>query len=200
MRSDLGGENVGIWQYMIEQHMSESVIITGSSTHNERIERLWRDVFRCVISLFYDSFRALEEEGKLDPLNEIDLFCLHFTYIPLINHALEEFTSSWNNHKISTENNLTPNQLFIQGYMQRNDPPTITPHASITGNSQTPEAHKAVTVPRIVFEPCTALLEELMANSSSFVLSVSQSHDFYSSVTDIVGRHLSQGCTECSSE
>ena len=46
--SDLGGENVEVWRFMIEQHSSESSVITGSSTHNERIERLWRDVTRSV--------------------------------------------------------------------------------------------------------------------------------------------------------
>ena len=45
VRSDLGGENVAVWQYMVEQHESESAVITGSSTRNERVERLWRDVF-----------------------------------------------------------------------------------------------------------------------------------------------------------
>ena len=43
VRSDLGGENVEVWRFMIEQHSSESRVITGSSTHNERIERQWRN-------------------------------------------------------------------------------------------------------------------------------------------------------------
>ena len=52
-RTDLGGENTEVWQYMIDQHSSTSAVITGSSVHNTRIERLWRDVFRCVSSIFY---------------------------------------------------------------------------------------------------------------------------------------------------
>ena len=44
VRTDLGGENVDMWRYMVEQHAS-SAVVTGSSTHNERIERLWRDVY-----------------------------------------------------------------------------------------------------------------------------------------------------------
>ena len=62
---------------MISQYGDERAVITGSSTHNERIERLWRDVFRCMGKLFYDTFYSLEQEGALDPLNEIDMFCLH---------------------------------------------------------------------------------------------------------------------------
>ena len=51
VRSDLGGENVDVWRFMIAQHGNEKAVITGSSTH-ERIECLWRDVFRCIAKLF----------------------------------------------------------------------------------------------------------------------------------------------------
>ena len=44
VRMDLGGENIEIWRFMVEQHGSTAAVITGSSTHNERIERLCRDV------------------------------------------------------------------------------------------------------------------------------------------------------------
>lgn len=115
VRSDLGGENVDVWHYMTDQHHSESAVLVGSSTHNERIERLWRDVHRCVVILYADLFRRMEDDGKLNQLNEIDLFCLHVVYLPRINEALDEFVECWNNHPVSTENNLTPNQLFIQG-------------------------------------------------------------------------------------
>lgn len=48
IRSDHGGENVDVWRYMLEVHReNESCVLTGSSTHNERVERLWRDVYRC---------------------------------------------------------------------------------------------------------------------------------------------------------
>ncbi len=51
IRSDLGGENIDVWRYMIQQHASENAVNVGSSTHNERIERLWRDVMRCLLYL-----------------------------------------------------------------------------------------------------------------------------------------------------
>ena len=59
-----------------------------------RIERLWRDVYQAV-------FRSLKTVGLLDPDNELDLF-----------------TEAWNNHKLSTEHNKTPMQLFIIGMHQ----------------------------------------------------------------------------------
>ena len=106
--------------YMAEQHGTTAAVITGSSTHNERIEHLWRDVYRCVASLFYNTFYSLEGENKLDPNNEIDLYCLHYVYLPRINLALQSFIESWNNHPVSTEGNLTPNQLFVMGALHDN--------------------------------------------------------------------------------
>ena len=45
VRSDHGGENIGVWQFMIASHDGDpSAVLTGSSVHNEQIERLWRDV------------------------------------------------------------------------------------------------------------------------------------------------------------
>ena len=76
VKSDRGGENVAVWQYMLEQHHSESAVLVGSSTHNERIERLWRDVYRCVGVLFADLFREMEGEGNLSCLNEVYRFVL----------------------------------------------------------------------------------------------------------------------------
>ena len=89
IRSDLGGENVDVWRFMVEQHGSATAVITGSSTHNERIERLWRDVHRCVCSLFSDT---LEHEGRL---SEIDLYCLHYhVLIQHYNHLLNHGTTT----------------------------------------------------------------------------------------------------------
>ena len=87
---------------MVEQHRSDRAIVVGSSTHNERIERLWRDAFRCVASIF---FKRLEEEEKLNPLNEIDIYCLNRVFLPRINAA---FTESWNNHPISGVKQIFP--------------------------------------------------------------------------------------------
>ena len=114
IRSDHGGENIDIWRYMLLHHNYDfSCIITGSSVHNERVERLWRDVNRCVASVFAHVFRSLESNGILDPINEIDLYCLHFVFLPRINKSLTEFMQSWNNHSLSSEGSKTPYQLFF---------------------------------------------------------------------------------------
>ena len=161
VRSDLGGENVEVWKFMIAQHNGdESVVITGSSTHNERIERLWRDVFRCVGQLFYGTFRSLEDESVLDPLNETDMYSLHYVYVPLINKCLQEFTESWNHHQLSSEHNNTPYQLFITGLFD-----CATEHGDNIMNVRTDfRTVDPVDVPRSTFEPCP-ILKQLLSNS-----------------------------------
>ena len=93
-------------------------MIVGSSVHNQRIERLWRDLHRCVTVLFYRLFYYLEREGLLDANNEYHLFALHYIYKPRLNQALKEFRDAWNNHPIRTEHNLTPSQLFAAGALR----------------------------------------------------------------------------------
>ena len=66
--------------------------------------------------LYYDTFNALEVENMLDPLNEVDTYCLHFVFLPrIINKHLADFQSSWNSHTLSTEGNMSPLQLFVEG-------------------------------------------------------------------------------------
>ena len=108
------GENVNVWCYMMELHGHQNCIIVGSSTHNERIERLWRDVHRSALVVFADLFRKLDDKGNMDTLNEVDMFVLHTIFLPRINDSLSAFSASWNNHAISTERMQTLSSYFIQ--------------------------------------------------------------------------------------
>ena len=94
VRTDHGGENILVWRAMLEEHSTDDCVIAGSSTHNERIERLWRDVHRSVLVTFANTFRELEADHQLDHLNEVDLYCLHFTYLPYITKALQTFSDA----------------------------------------------------------------------------------------------------------
>ena len=64
VRTDKGGENTLIWRKMIElRGEGRGSYIAASSVHNQRIERLWRDVWNYVCSQFYYIFQAMEAEG-----------------------------------------------------------------------------------------------------------------------------------------
>lgn len=84
VRSDQGLENLKVAEYMLA-HRSKSSMIVGKSTHNQRIERMWRDIFDGVLSFFYDLFYFLEEHNLLDPFNDTHIFALHYVYMPKIN-------------------------------------------------------------------------------------------------------------------
>ncbi|PKC59663.1 hypothetical protein RhiirA1_324945, partial [Rhizophagus irregularis] len=94
--------------------------IGGSSVHNQRIERLWKDVHRVIVMLFSSIFYFLEDNYGLNIENSIHMFALHYIFIPRINFALETFIQSWNYHSLRTESHKTPRQLFLEGMVRNN--------------------------------------------------------------------------------
>ena len=60
VRSDKGGENVLVADDTIKKRRpGKGSMITGPSTHNQRIELLWRDVFDGVIGFYYELFSLI---------------------------------------------------------------------------------------------------------------------------------------------
>lgn len=114
VRSDYGGENVLVADYMLRvRGLDRGSFITGASVHNQRIERLWRDVRRVVVQQFSNLFYYMESIGILDPLQEADLFSLHFVFIDRINRSCDELVGQLNHHPMRTANNQSPMQLFV---------------------------------------------------------------------------------------
>ena len=201
VRSDKGGENTQVWQFMLH-HRRE--VITGSSTHNERIERLWRDVFRCVCQIFYNLLYHLEDEGVLDPLNDTDLFCVHFSILPEVNRCLDEFVKSWNQHCLSSEHNATPEALYTVGLLEHAVSDSHDENHATTTNSDCSsvdvnvglEDVTVVSIPPTPQSVCSILQHQL-----SSLLNTAVCADFglnlYREAIQIVGTHIQRGCEEC---
>ena len=113
IRIDKGGENTDIAMYLLTHPLrgpGRSTVIAGKSVHNQRIERMWRDVFQGVLTFYRELFYHMEDLGIL-----VTDFCLHYIYIPRINKHLATWKEAWAKHPMRSENNFSPEQLWISG-------------------------------------------------------------------------------------
>ena len=87
-------------------------MIYGRSVHNQRIERLWRDVFTGTLVTYYNLFYKLEDDNMLDINKPTHMYCLHFVFLTRINEALAEWKMAWGMHRMRTTG-MTPHQMFV---------------------------------------------------------------------------------------
>lgn len=115
IRTDKGMENVAIADFMISRRgTNRGSAIVGKSTHNQRIERLWREVFEGVLGLYYRLFYFMEDQRFLSPLNEIHLAALHYVYLPVIN---DNWSRAWSSHRMRTTRSSSL-RMWVSGQVQ----------------------------------------------------------------------------------
>uniref|UniRef100_A0A4W5Q2M0 Integrase catalytic domain-containing protein n=1 Tax=Hucho hucho TaxID=62062 RepID=A0A4W5Q2M0_9TELE len=103
VRTDHGGENNTVCLFMnIFRGSWRGSALRGRSMHNQRIERLWGDLWLGMTNVYHGLFNFFEREGIVDVDNEIHLWALHCVYLLRINRDLTEFCNQWNHHGLRT--------------------------------------------------------------------------------------------------
>ncbi|RXM29934.1 hypothetical protein EOD39_8355 [Acipenser ruthenus] len=96
-------------------------------------------------------FYNLETEALLNSDNEIHLYALHWAFLPQVQRHLQFFKEGWNNHKLRTEGNQSPVQLWLRYKREwaREDPSQVDEEYGIDWAG--PHGHDAegVSIPEI---------------------------------------------------
>ena len=163
--------------------------------HNVRIERAWLDVWNGVSNVYSDIFHYLESKSVLDPNSDIDIWCLHHVYMPLVNKDLETFVAQWNNHGLRTENYKSPLNIFVKGILtkgQVDEPLNLLNATESTDSPENPtNIPDEITVPSFhqpISDASLAELNDIYGEAEDFENNYAL--DFYVNVRNYVTGHI----------
>ena len=134
------------------ERLNPKAVVVGPSTKNVRIERLWLTLGTQKLKVFRELFFSMEREVGLNRNSDIDLWCLHYIYIPRLNRELENWRLRMNNTKHTADTTegrrRTPSQIFRDGITMMTADPTVR-QEMIERERNTPADHYGVSEERI---------------------------------------------------
>ncbi|XP_069136924.1 uncharacterized protein [Argopecten irradians] len=115
LQADPGTENVilGVIQCLVRQddhdvYAGERSFRTVRSVFNQRIEAWWSMFRRHESQWWMDLFKGLELFGAFDRRNTINIYCLRYCFMPLLQENLDMLKFQWNSHHISKSRRRAP--------------------------------------------------------------------------------------------
>lgn len=129
IRADGGTENVIIKDLQVALRSTHNdpfsgsrSFITGRSPANQRIERFWGSLKPAFTVFWKNYFEDMVDAGILRVGDPIHLECLRFCFLPIIQEQLDDFSATWNSHRIRRQNQSNvicdkPDVLYYQPEM-----------------------------------------------------------------------------------
>lgn len=116
IRCDQGRDNIHVARHNMLRYQGEErrLVLVGSSVHNQRIEGLWRDMHRCVTSLYKRLFYYLEHTEFLNPIDNIHVFSLQQSIARILSKNGTIMVYKLNTDRLLT--NRDPCNCEIQGW------------------------------------------------------------------------------------
>lgn len=107
IRADRGTENVNVEKIKsvlrsLNNDNPATAFLYGKSTSNQRIESWWSKFKAAGMNSWINEFKLMEENGVIDTSNEIDMQCIRFCFMPLLQAELNSIVKQWNTHHITT--------------------------------------------------------------------------------------------------